>query len=352
LTTSISETLPKQKKTVQRRGCLFIIRRFLKWFVLILLLLIVLGVAYQSITTEQDKRNFSPRGQLFTVNGHQIHIICTGKGSPTVVLQGGLSAESLWWYRVQNQLSRQTQVCAYDRPGLGWSESVSDARDALTITSELHILLQQAGIPAPYVMAGHSYGGIWTRIYAAQYPKEVAGVVLVDSGLVIPAKFASQSEFEDWKRSNDMLQMFLWIAYRTGIVRLSDSSSFSKWGYPSEIVPELAALHSTNRTFDTTYAEEIPVMKSLTEASATAENLGTLPVVILWASETNKMMELVPTLREFHAKISMYSSNSITRVIAGADHGSILGNEQYAQQVTDAILLVIKAVQTSQPLTP
>ncbi|MBZ0288281.1 MAG: alpha/beta fold hydrolase, partial [Anaerolineae bacterium] len=218
--TTISAPALKSVDTSRRRGCLHTALRVLKWIAIALVALIVLGVAYQTAATELDKRAYTtPRGQLFTINGHQMHMVCMGEGSPAVILQAGGAAESRWWHRVQNQLAEHTRVCAYDRPGHGYSEPTTEPRDALTITAELHDLLAQAGVPAPYVMAGHSFGALWTRIYAAQYPDDVAGVVLVDSTFLIPKRFANQSEFDSWKSNNDALQALAWAIYRVGLMR-------------------------------------------------------------------------------------------------------------------------------------
>ncbi len=345
-----SQTTASPEATSRKRGRLFYVKRGLMGIVIILIALVVVGVAYQTIATKLDIGHYTPRGQFYTVNGHQMHMVCMGEGSPTVILQAGLSAESLWWYRVQTQLAEHTRVCAYDRPGMGWSEPVSGSRDALTIVAELHTLLEQASISTPYVMAGHSYGAIWTRIYAAQYPQEIVGIVLVDSGLVNPKQFATQSDFDAWKTSNDTFQALVWGLYRLGVARLIGAGDFQKSGYPPEIVPELVALHSPNQVFDTAYAEAVLAFWALTKASAAAENFSDLPMAVLWASETNTMMQHIPAISELHDEIATYSSNSVIRDVEGANHGSILGNEQYAQQVTNAVLDVIKAAQTGNSL--
>jgi pimeloyl-ACP methyl ester carboxylesterase len=334
----------------RRRGCLFTIGRVLKWFGIVLIALIVLGMAYQTIATELDKRNYSPRGQLYTVNGHQMHMICMGEGSPAVILQAGASAESLWWYRVQNQLAEHTQVCAFDRPGMGWSEPVDGSRDALTIDAELHALVEEAGIAAPYVVVGHSYGSILTRVFAAQYPDEVAGIVLVDSQLVTPKHFASQSEVDQNRSYWDTVGAIGSVMTRIGLTRLNSPGPFQSAGYPAEIVPELTGLQARNQVFDAYYAENGPAFVALQEASAAAEDLGDLPVAVLWASDTYGRNQRIPNLTALTEELSTYSSNTVTRFVEGADHGSILGNEQYAQQVTDAILDVIEATQTGEPL--
>jgi pimeloyl-ACP methyl ester carboxylesterase len=331
-----------------RRGCRFYVKRGLKWFSIGLAALVVLGVAYQTIATEIDKRTYAPRGQLYSVNGHQMHMICTGEGSPAVILQAGGLAESMWWYWVQNQLASHTQVCAFDRPGFGWSEAVDGPRDALAIVAELHVLLEQAGIPAPYVMAGHSLGAMWTRVYAAQYPQGVAGIVLVDSAAAPASEpFASQSAFDEWKTPRIPSQAIVWAAYRTGLGRLLAPGIFQSSGYPADLAREMAALQSPNSVFDVSYAEQIPGMWGTINAAAAVQDLGDLPTVILWAGPADDAQVVKVALRE---ELAALSSNSVTRYVEGADHGSILGNEQYAQQVSDAILDVIEAAQTGQPL--
>jgi pimeloyl-ACP methyl ester carboxylesterase len=337
-----SSNIEKKKSPSRGRRILRGIGRGLKWLGIVLIALVVLGVAYQTIATEIDRRTYSPRGQLYTVNGHQMHIVCMGEGSPTVILQSGATAEALWWYWVQHQLAQHTRVCAYDRSGLGFSESTSGLRDGLAIVGELHALLEQAGIPRPYVMAGHSFGAVWARIYAAQYPEQVAGIVLVDSTFL-----PEQSDVAGWKSLNDVIQVPLWAMWRTGLGRLTGSAAFLQIGYPPEVAREIAAMQSRNQTFDITYVETIHAIEPLSVESAAAEDLGDLPMIVLWASESDTAGERLAAHRE---RLAAVSSNSVTRMIERANHGSILGNEQYAQQVSDAILDVVEAAQTGQPL--
>ena len=116
-------------------------------------------------------------------------------------------------------------------------------------------------------------------------------------------------------------------------------------------MPELAALSVRNQTLDTDIAEKgFDAMWPLMQASATAENLGELPMAVLWASESNAIYENSPEGRPFRDEIATYSTNSTSRIIEGTNHGTILGSEQYAQQVSDAILDVIEAARTGEPL--
>jgi pimeloyl-ACP methyl ester carboxylesterase len=119
-------------------------------------------------------------GKLYTVDGHRMHLFCTGQGSPTIVLDAGLGDDSMIWGKVQPVLSGETQVCSYDRAGFGWSEPRSGVRDSNAISSELHGLLAQAGITGPIILMGHSITGIHMRAYVAHYPQNVKGIVFVD----------------------------------------------------------------------------------------------------------------------------------------------------------------------------
>jgi pimeloyl-ACP methyl ester carboxylesterase len=149
--------------------------------VVALLVLAVAGATYQAIATERAERAYPPPGQMVDVGGHSLHINCVGQGSPTVVLDAGSGAFSAHWVRVQREVSGTTHVCSYDRAGMGWSEMGPEPRGTKQISSELHTLLKGANIEGPYVLVGHSFGGLYVRTYAARYPDEVAGVVLVDS---------------------------------------------------------------------------------------------------------------------------------------------------------------------------
>jgi pimeloyl-ACP methyl ester carboxylesterase len=124
---------------------------------------------------------YPPLGQMVDVGGYRLHINCQGTGSPTVIMEAGLGEPSLNWSLVQPQVATSTRVCVYDRAGLGWSDKSPKPRTADIMVDELHTLLKNANIEGPYVMVGHSTGGMLVRLYAHSYPSEVAGMVLVDA---------------------------------------------------------------------------------------------------------------------------------------------------------------------------
>ena len=132
-----------------------------------------------------DARAYPPPGRLVDVGGDRLHIACFGErrpGTPTVVLEdGSAGVGSIDWRPVQALVAPATRVCAYDRAGFGWSDPGPAPRTAGRVAAELHTLLRGAGEEGPYVLAGHSLGGDFNRVYASAHPGEVAGMVLVDA---------------------------------------------------------------------------------------------------------------------------------------------------------------------------
>lgn len=147
----------------------------------ILALPLVAGAIYQAIETWRDRRRFLPPGRLVRVNERRMHIHVTGEGAPTVVFESGMGASCLSWTLVQPQVAQFSRAVSYDRAGHGWSDSAPEPRTARQIAQELNTLLNATGLPGPYVLVGHSFGGYVNRAYAHLYRDRVAGMVLVDS---------------------------------------------------------------------------------------------------------------------------------------------------------------------------
>ncbi len=164
-------------------------------------LLLALSLWNLAVTKWQHAHNPVP-GNFYHVDGRQMHIYCSGTGSPAVVIEAAASASWLAWQGVQPKLSHLTRVCTYDRAGHGWSEPRPGPRDAETIVRELHVLLDQAGVQRPLVLTGHSAGGLYVREYAREFPAEIGGVVLIDS--------SSPTQIDDlpgWRASYEQGQL-------------------------------------------------------------------------------------------------------------------------------------------------
>jgi pimeloyl-ACP methyl ester carboxylesterase len=156
-------------------------RHMLVGFAALILILAAAGILYQSVASTLDRRAHLMPGELIDVGGYKMHIDCTGQGAPAVILESGLGDSFFSWQKVQPKIAQFTRVCSYDRAGLGYSDSSPHRRTSKNFAEELHTLLHNAGIPAPYVLVGHSMGGFDVRLYASHYRNEVAGMVLVDS---------------------------------------------------------------------------------------------------------------------------------------------------------------------------
>jgi pimeloyl-ACP methyl ester carboxylesterase len=189
--------------------------------VVVLLAAFVAGSsAFNAIAIHHFWATNQPPGAFYSVNGHRMHINCTGSGSPTIVLESGLGNDALIWGGVQPILSKTTRVCSYDRAGFGWSDALPAPRDADHIAAELHELLLQAKVTGPIVLMGHSIAGIYIRDYATRYPENLAGLVFVDGSTPLqdenPVMKAAASKVPPlWA-----LELLIKSAFSTGIPRL------------------------------------------------------------------------------------------------------------------------------------
>jgi pimeloyl-ACP methyl ester carboxylesterase len=146
---------------------------------------------------------------MVPVGAHQLHIFCTGSGTPTVVLEAPALGPSSAWGWLTPLLTARTRVCVYDRAGLGWSESGDQGFDPLRVAEELHVLLERAGEPQPFVLVGHGLGASFARLYAARFSAALRGIVLVDAPVVGTRRDA---------RTARLVSMSPWLA-RAGVLR-------------------------------------------------------------------------------------------------------------------------------------
>ena len=168
------------------------------WILGLLLLGVAAGAFYQKLGLRRDWRIHPPPGKLVDLGTHRLHALEAGQGSPTIVLEAGLMSTMLSWSEIQRALAQSYRVVSYDRAGLGWSDLGPMPRTAERMVEELHTLLERTAIPPPYVLVGHSFGGLTMPLFAARYPQQTAGVVLVDP--VAPAEWNPPSE-QDRKRA-------------------------------------------------------------------------------------------------------------------------------------------------------
>jgi pimeloyl-ACP methyl ester carboxylesterase len=157
-------------------------------------LVLVAGRMYQRWGAARDQARFPPPGTLVDVGGHRLHLMVTADGNsgPAVIFESGLMSTILSWRELQPEIAKSSRTVAYDRAGLGWSDGGPTHRDAAQIVEELRSLLDLAEIAPPYILVGHSFAGLTTRLFAAKFPNEVAGLILIDP--VVPEEWNPASE--------------------------------------------------------------------------------------------------------------------------------------------------------------
>jgi pimeloyl-ACP methyl ester carboxylesterase len=160
------------------------VRRISYALLTLLMLALLWGFAYEQVGRARDARQLPPRiGQAIDIGGRTLNLDCSGQGTPTVILEPGGNSPGYAQLWLQSKMAVFTRTCWYDRAGVGWSDPPSSPRTSASIVSDLHEALHRAGVLPPYVMAGGSVGGEYVHIYAARYPSDVAGLVLIDSSV-------------------------------------------------------------------------------------------------------------------------------------------------------------------------
>src|ERR1700724_2810773 len=155
-----------------------IVSRILRWLGIVVLAALLAGAIYQQIGTWIDARALPPPGRIVAVDGRRIHLLCTGAGERTLVLDSGAGGWSTMWYRLQPALAQHWRVCSLDRPGLGWSEDGGAAFDAGASASGLSRLADAARIARPFAYVGHSPGAEFAAGYAALNPPDAEAFAL------------------------------------------------------------------------------------------------------------------------------------------------------------------------------
>jgi pimeloyl-ACP methyl ester carboxylesterase len=331
------QTQQETMTTPKRRG-----RGCLNWLgagLAALLGLALVGYIYEPIAEAADAKAYPPPGQVVDVGGYRLHIKCTGSGSPTVVIEAGLGDWSTSWGFVQSEVAKTARVCTYDRAGMGWSEAGPLPRDAAHFAKELHTLLQNADIPRPYVMVGHSLGGLGVRVFVHEYPSEVAGVVLVES---MNPKQISQLPSAERNQPNSPSRYYSVLRglARFGVARVLARPVLQMIS-PS-IIPDENAYYSRYVRVQSMQAarDESLGLAASEEQAATVKTFGDLPLIVL----TGRLNDN-PGWQEWQTELIQLSSNSQQLFAENSGHGvqfdepdaAVAAILQMVQQVRQAV---------------
>lgn len=295
------------------------------------------GLSYEAVMAAGDAQRYPPPGRLVDVGGHRLHLHCVGSGSPTVILEGGKGGTSLEWSLVQPELAATTRVCAYDRAGTGWSEPGPMPRTPERVVAELHALLAAADETGPYILVAHSLGGRYARLFAAQYPGEVAGLVLVDA----------RSEYHDQHMPADLKAMLAAANQpspldeplrRLGVARLLGAQLITAANAEFGLLPQetLTAMmvRGARPTSIAAGQSELAEMEH-NDGVLEATSLGDLPLRVLVSEQSS---DLDPTWMAGQEDQASRSTNSVLRLLPGSHHLH-LGN-------ADAVITAVREVLT------
>lgn len=305
------------------------------------MLLSGLGGLYQATTKAPTTEAGLMPGKLVDVGGYRLHLNCTGTGSPTVVLLNGLGETSPLWARVQPTVAATSRVCAYDRAGQGWSDDSSNPADATTAATDLHKLLAAAGESGPFVLAGHSSGGVHALTYTHLYPNDVAGVVLLDS--------ASPRQVELVKTFNGEYQvMRRALAVAPTLFRLGVGHVLTAMGGPSlpgDAGAQVSAFTNSPRGWANTRADQAALPVAFRQAQALT-TVGDTPLVVLTAKDNVDSKPGWGTAQDQMAALSTNPRHSVENL----SHVGLLTDPTGAAQTVTAITDVVTATRTHGPL--
>ena len=324
-----------------RRGLHHWSRSVVLYPILALAVLAAVGGGYEKVSEVRDASVMT--GRLIDVGDHTMRISCTGSGSPTVILEPGLGeAGEMMAGWIQPGVATSTQVCVYDRPGRGWSEAPAQPQDAIANAADLHALLARADVDGPYVLVGHSSGGAYVKVYAAQYPDQVAGMVLLDAQ---PSE--AMTRLPSYARLYAGMRKGMALApslARTGAMRLFYKTAMA--GLPPSVRDEVRTGWSTPSQYRSLRDELVALPQALTE-SQDLTSIGAKPLVVLTALK-GAMTGWLPLQKE----MTGLSTNSVQRMLPDATHASLTEDETEAGSSVEAVLDVVAAVRSGGPLSP
>ena len=319
--------------------------------VLVLLVLLVAGMllssGYQAFATGRDLEKYPAPGQLIDVGGYRLHIYCVGEGSPTVVMEAGMSGWSTDWLLVQPEVAEVTRACAYDRAGYGWSDEGPRPQDSQQVATALNRLLAEAGIEGEIILVGHSLGGVFAQYYAREYPEQVVGLVLVDSVHPRQSQIMPEAVRDKYEGNLERLTAFTRVFAPTGLLRLAGQTvSPIADKLPDEYQDMVRALGYQSKAYRALDAE----MAAFRQSQAQVQEAGPLPKHILLATIRATVVENYPpgfsadTVKPIWDEMQADLSDSATLPPVVATHSGHYVHVDEPDLVTQTILDVVNRV--------
>lgn len=314
--------------------------RWLLYPVVGVLALLAVGGAVETITEATDGGRAADAGELVDVGGHRLFIVCAGTGSPTVVVEGGLGQGSAYFARIAPEVATTTRVCAYDRAGRGRSEPTTGPQDGAAIARDLHALLAASGNSGPYILAGHSSGGVYVRFFAAAYPDEVAGVVLLDAQS--PHTTPSLPGGQSVQNPISTLSGALPGLARVGLARIILATSSSD--LPSDVEARRHAGEVTPQGV-TSFADEFLRLDAILDAAGALPDFGDRPLVVVTAEA-----KALDGWLDQQDRLATLSTDVSHRSFPDLTHVSLIESVEGATAASDAIVAAVTSVRSGTRL--
>ncbi len=291
-------------------------------------------------------RQFPPPGRLVDVGGYRLHLSCLGRGAPAVIMDAGLNDFSVQWALVQPRVAAFTTACVYDRAGLGGSDASPRPRTSGVMVEELRALLSAGGVAGPWVLVGHSFGGLNMRLFAHRYPADVAGLVLVDAAheeqtIRVPAlKRAAGRAVAQFRALSRVSAL--------GLMALSPASIPAR-GLSGQALDRYRAVLATTGYFEAAAAETAALEESLAEVrAARVTSLGDIPLVVISRGRPERFpglpepesLQYERTWQSMQTELAALSSRGERVTAARSGHYVQLDEPEV---VVDAILRVVLA---------
>jgi pimeloyl-ACP methyl ester carboxylesterase len=292
------------------------------------------GLFYQRLAETRDRSCFPAPGRMIDAGGLRLHVQVLGlpRAEPVIVFENGEFSASPEWVWVAPEVARFGRVVLYDRPGTGWSPTPAEPVTAAALTAALRAALAQLDLAPPYILVGHGLGGLLSQAFAAAYPTDVQGFVLVDP---LPAELAASAHLGA-KKPGTLRK----LAFQLGLPRLTGRARQAAEGLPEEQFDELVAFQNAVRDPHSRYGESCLAGSAadLLAQQATAP-IHELPTTLMAASDADPGLDAGA-----RAQMSVYQSNlagrsarSTYRLISGANRFTITRSSEYAQQIAAEI---------------
>lgn len=297
------------------------------------------GVTLAQVTpapADADLAIYARPQRLVTLpDGRRMNLHCTGKGAPTVVLEGGWTTTTMWWRAIQSRVAATTRVCSYDRAGYGFSDAAALPRSAAPIAKDLGLLLKAAGEHGPYILVAHSLGGLDARLFADDHRREMKGMLLIDP--TVPGQVEKMGAVStSYKADMDGLTGAVARCSQgiiAGTIKPDTRESRPCVDPASKSLPEdINAAHRAQQLtagYQRTAASELQSLDiSSREVEAAQRSYGTMPLIVMTAGKSNfnpdlaqaDQAKLDATWFGLHEQVAKLSSNGQHRTVPEASH--------------------------------